>query len=250
MNWKWILPLVLLAITTACKKDKEKTLAASSGTLHVNLHHFWDADSLQLGSSYVQSVTSDTFEFTTFKYYVSNIRLKNSSGSWYSVPESYYLVDLNNGNSTALSISGIPSGTYTDISLTLGVDSARNVSGAQSGALSTIHGMFWSWNTGYIMLKAEGISPNSFSGSFAFHLGGFEGPYSVVKTKNFSLSGIANSIVTETSHGKIGINLNAAPMWSSLPPLATVSDIQSTGAKANTMATSFVDSWNLSYVTN
>jgi hypothetical protein len=131
-----------------------------------------------------------------------------------------------------------------------GVDSLRNVSGAQTGALSTVNGMFWSWNTGYIMMKAEGISPNSSSDSFAFHLGGFQGANSVVKTKTFNLSTLANSVVSESSQGKIGINVNTAAMWNSSPTLATVSDLQMAGAAANTMATDFVAGWTLSYVNN
>ncbi|MFY7990223.1 MAG: MbnP family protein [Fluviicola sp.] len=250
MNWKLIFPVVLLAAMSACKKDKDDTKVESTGMLHLKMHHFWDTDSLQLGTQRVHPITSDTFEFTTFKYYVSNIRLKNSDGSWYSVPESYYLLDLNTGNTASISINNVPTGTYTDISLMFGVDSLRNVSGAQTGALSTVNGMFWSWNTGYIMMKAEGISPNSSSGSFAFHLGGFQGTNSVIKTKTFNLSGIANSVISETSHGKIGLNINAAAMWNSSPNLATVSDLQMAGAAANTMATDFVNGWTLSYVNN
>ena len=74
-----------------------------------------------------------------------------------------------------LTLSDVPEGSYTEMSYVLGVDSTRNVSGAQAGALSTANGMFWSWSTGYIMLKAEGTSPNSGTGSFSFHLGGFSG---------------------------------------------------------------------------
>jgi hypothetical protein len=110
--------------------------------------------------------------------------------------------------------------------------------------------MFWSWNTGYIMLKAEGLSPNSTSGSYAFHLGGFQGPNSVLKTKNFVLSTIANSSVTGSNLSKIGIRINASNMWNSSPNLATVSDLQMAGAAANTMATDFVSGWTLSYVNN
>jgi hypothetical protein len=57
----------------------------------------------------------------------------------------------------------------------LGVDSIRNVSGIQTGALDPLHGMFWTWNSGYIMAKLEGVSEsaNTAGHSFTFHVGGF-----------------------------------------------------------------------------
>jgi hypothetical protein len=64
----------------------------------------------------------------------------------------------------------VPAGTYTGMYLTMGVDSARNVSGAQEGALDPANGMFWSWTSGYIMIKAEGLSPQGAGGSFTYHL--------------------------------------------------------------------------------
>jgi hypothetical protein len=250
MKWNWIFTLIVAVALVSCKKDKNTDENPTTGSVQIKLHHLWDTDSLLLDSLYVHPVTSDTLSFTTFKYYVSNIRLKKTDGTWYSVPESYHLIDLGNGSTNSLTISNVPTGNYSEISILFGVDSTRNVSGAQSGALSTIHGMFWSWNTGYIMLKAEGLSPNSTSGSYAFHLGGFQGPNSVLKTKNFVLSTIANSSVTGSNLSKIGIQINASNMWNSSPNLATVSDLQMAGAAANTMATDFVSGWTLSYVNN
>jgi hypothetical protein len=60
----------------------------------------------------------------------------------------------------------------------LGVDSIDNCSGAQSGALDPINGMFWAWNTGYIYLKMEGISPFSHSNGnmLEYHIGGYRKP--------------------------------------------------------------------------
>ena len=63
----------------------------------------------------------------------------------------------------------------------VGVDSARNVSGAQTGALDPAKGMFWTWNTGYIMAKLEGNSPASPTGIFEYHIGGFKQNESVIK---------------------------------------------------------------------
>ena len=37
----------------------------------------------------------------------------------------------------------------------LGVDSLRNVTGVQTGALDPAMDMYWTWNTGYVMAKLE-----------------------------------------------------------------------------------------------
>ena len=110
----------------------------------------------KLDTFLVQPMTQDSLNFSTFKYYVSNFKLKKSDGSYWVHPESYFLVDLSNSESLELSFSDIPAGVYTDLVFTLGVDSLSNVDGAQTGALSVANEMFWSWNSGYIMLKAEG----------------------------------------------------------------------------------------------
>jgi hypothetical protein len=57
----------------------------------------------------------------------------------------------------------------------VGVDSTRNVSGAQTGALDPTNGMFWTWNTGYIFAKLEGRSPSSAAPfqKLTHHIGGF-----------------------------------------------------------------------------
>ena len=71
----------------------------------------------------------------------------------------------------------------TIAAFTIGVDSARNVSGAQTGALDPALGMFWTWNTGYVMAKLEGTSPASAQpgNRFEYHIGGFKEPDNVIK---------------------------------------------------------------------
>lgn len=116
----------------------------------------------------------DTLVINRFKYYVSHIELVKEDGNVYRPPNEYYLIDIATESSCSIQMP-VPSGKFTGIRFLLGVDSLRNVSGVQTGALDPLHGMFWTWNSGYIMAKLEGTSTRSrIAGKqFTYHVGGF-----------------------------------------------------------------------------
>lgn len=246
MNKIFVVAL-LCAVTltsTSCKKDKDDTTpVATTGTAEINLTHKWGMGSSNflLNMELIHPMTLDTLTFTTFKYYVSNVKFKKADGTWFTHPESYFLVDLSNPGSEVLTIPNVPVGEYTDMQYTMGVDSTRNVSGAQSGALATSNNMFWSWNSGYIMVKAEGTSPNSNSGSFAFHLGGFMGTNNVVTVKDVNFAGNAMTIAGSKTT-EVHMNVNAAKLWHSSSSVSVTNSIMMPGATAKTMATDFYSS--------
>jgi hypothetical protein len=124
----------------------------------------------------------ETFSIDKCIFYLSNFALQTSSGKWYPIKESYFLVNISDSSSLQISLPG----NITDvvsIQFLLGVDSAKNVSGIQSGVLDPARGMFWTWNTGYVMAKMEGSSPVSpMPGKkFTYHVGGFAGEQNVAK---------------------------------------------------------------------
>lgn len=215
-----------------------------TGKVTVSLDHHWLSSStdFQLNTEYVNPANDDTVTFTQFRYFVSNIRLKNENGTWWTHPESYFLVDVSNTVSTQLNIMGVPVGNYTEVSYVMGVDSTRNVSGAQTGALSVTSGMFWSWNSGYIMVKAEGTSPqvSGMSGAFTYHLGGFSGANNIVTLKSASFGG--NLIVTETSNGMIHLGVDPSHLFANIGSVSSVSMVHMPGTNAATIASGFYNS--------
>ncbi len=241
-----------LTILASCKKeDPEPTfVAAESGIVKVNFAHKWvtESSNFTLNAEYIHPATDDTMVFTTLKYYVSNLKLKKSDGSWWSHPESYFLVDLTNPASAELEMSGVPLGQYTDMEFTLGIDSLRNVSGAQTGALSISNNMFWSWNSGYIMLKAEGTSGNSATGSYAFHLGGFTGANNVVSTRQVAFN---ISLNVATAHqSEVHMLVYPDMLWANAAGLGTVNAIHMPGANAKVMANDFANGIMFSHIHN
>lgn len=181
--------LTLFAVATilsSCNEDKD--LPALS-KLSLEFENVVNGAPLQLSSATpYQTAAGDQFTVTTFRYYISNIKLKRPDGTEFVQPESYYLIDQERADSRVLTIANIPTGDYNGLTFTIGVDSARNVSGAQTGALAPSD-MFWTWNSGYIYTKLEGRSPQSPNGALVFHVGGFKKPNNTIRTVSPSLNG-------------------------------------------------------------
>lgn len=171
--------IAILCFCMACKKD---LIPKKEGNFRLNFAHMVGTKPLALGGTVYQNPSAENFTVSTFKYYISNIYLVKMDNSVLRLPAGYYLVDEAKPESKSILILA-PEGEYRAIGFKLGVDSARNVSGAQTDALDPALGMFWSWNSGYIMAKMEGTSPLSTAPNktLTFHIGGFKGQFNAVQ---------------------------------------------------------------------
>jgi hypothetical protein len=235
----------------AKKDDGSCTYADKTGTVQVVIDHNWGmmGAAFQMNTDLKHPMSGDTLNFSTFKYYISNFRLKNSDGSWWTHPESYFLVDLSDGVQETLTLNDVPEGTYTEMSYILGVDSARNVSGAQTGALAVSNNMFWSWTTGYIMLKAEGTSPQSGNGNFTYHLGGFEGANNVVTSKTAAF-GSESLVVGDATTSSVHMIGNPAKLFHTYGSVSNGAMIHMPGTDAVTMTSDYYGGFAFDYVQN
>ncbi len=249
--------IAAIAIITfyGCKKDEKPnptpvTPDIVTSSVAIELEHFWATNmvNFELNKWLVHPKTSDSLKFSTLKYYVSNIKFKKTDGTWWSQPESYHLIDISKNN-TIISIDNVPTGSYTDLEFVLGVDSIRNVSGAQTGALSTSNNMFWSWNSGYIMVKAEGESPQSSSNSFAFHLGGFSGANNTVEKMNFNF-GTMTMNAALNAKPVVHISANVGKLWHTSPSVSTKSNNTMPNAAAAQMAKDFHSGFSFEHIHN
>lgn len=195
--------LVLIAVVFSCKKDPQSANPttnpvdpyATSNDVTVNFTNVADNVILQISKDTIYdaltpkyvNANNDTFSISTFKYYISNIRLKKADGSYYVEPESYHLINLADTLNTAkFTLKNVPLDYYVSMDFVLGVDSTRNCSGAQTGALDPSNDMFWTWSSGYIFMKFEGYSKQSYFNAFGhnltFHVGGYTTPYNNIRT--------------------------------------------------------------------
>ncbi|WP_207495952.1 MbnP family protein [Aridibaculum aurantiacum] len=168
---KQILYLLLFVVMLwSCKPSV--TSPEDTYQLKVTFRHKVGSQDMQLGNTY-QNSFGENYTLSAFKYYVSNIVLPEGAGSTAAVNE-YRLVDEANASTKSFTIN-LPRNHFSGFSFLLGVDSVRNVSGTQSGDLDPVKGMFWTWNSGYVMAKLEGTSPVSPApaNSLSLHIGGF-----------------------------------------------------------------------------
>ena len=179
---------IILACSVSCKKefsaeDLPAPIIVNDHNLVLRFKAVVDTNPLEFGKTY-SNYFGEPFSVNTFKFYVHGIEMINTdSGKVFKISaNNYYLVDFSDSNTTKLKLNIQPY-QYNRIGFVIGVDSARNVSGAQTGALDPAKGMFWTWNSGYIMAKLEGNSPNSTAANntFEYHIGGFKEPDNIIK---------------------------------------------------------------------
>ena len=124
----------------------------------------------------------ESFSIDKCLFYLSNIEWQSASGKWNNIPNSYYLINIADTNSLQIQLP-IETLAIKGIRFMIGVDSTKNVSGIQTGVLDPARGMFWTWNTGYVMAKLEGTSSVSTmpGKKFTYHIGGYAGEQNVTK---------------------------------------------------------------------
>lgn len=183
----------------ACSKTKTPDFqAGDTGSVDIEFDNIVGATDLQLNTGVYTDSKGEKYSITTFKYFISNIVLKNADGSSYTVPRdsSYFLVNEENA-SHLITINHVPAGNYNGISFTIGVDSLKCTEpiGNRTGDLDPAGAaadMYWTWNSGYIFLKMEGNSTAlpADANTFQYHIGGFGGYSSptINNIKSVSLS--------------------------------------------------------------
>lgn len=166
---------------------------------------------LKLGSSHTYLMPNgDKLSVDRFNFYLSNVSLIDSNNNRFLETNSYHLIMAERPASMEFIISSVPAKKYKAIEFLIGVDSIRNVSGAQFGALDPKFGMFWTWSTGYIMAMLEGTSPQPLNTSIPviYHIAGFKGEYNVLQKITIPINEIfaVDSAKTSTINLKSDIN--------------------------------------------
>ena len=214
------LTLVLVSYTTPIVKLKITPL--------------FNNQSITKNTWYVSS-QKDSIQFTKLKFYFTDFQVKSIKGEINTIDHSNYLIDIFQPETLEILLSTVSFSNGDELSFNLGVSSDMNTTGAHSGALDPSNGMFWSWQSGYINFKIEGISPSSKTrqNKFQFHIGGYQSPYNTLRRLTF----ILNKQTTQ-------LNLNLEEFFERTK-LAVDNQIMVPGAKANELATEFFNTMTI-----
>lgn len=190
------------ALMLACNNDTVDPIDNSTNAVTLEFDNRVGAQKMALGSTTYKNGSGEEFTLTRFNYFISNVALKKADGTVVKFPDQYFLIRQSDPTSWEPKLKEVPAGDYNEISFLIGVDSTRSVSGIEhrTGVLDpTSYGddvMAWSWNWGYIFLKAEGTSPaaplnSAGKRAFEYHVGGYKGKGNNLRTVTLPLKNMA-----------------------------------------------------------
>ncbi|MCD6011817.1 MAG: hypothetical protein K0Q79_1679 [Flavipsychrobacter sp.] len=191
---------------------------------------------LRTGDKYYVSPHGDTFYVDVFRFYITNISF---IGERTATLANDHLFDVADTNTYSFIVKNVPPGVYHSIRFTAGVDSIANVSGANSGDLDPIKGMYWAWNSGYIMAKLEGRSNvcKTVHNAFEFHIGGYMPPHNAARTVTLKIPEYFQ--VGRQSMPGISMTADVAAWFANNLDLAKTNSIMIPGKEACMMADNY-----------
>ncbi|MBE2288100.1 MAG: hypothetical protein IAE95_01000 [Chitinophagaceae bacterium] len=127
-------------------------------------------------------VSGDTFSIDQIRFYCSDLCLLNGEDVVWHDKEKSHLVDAGNSGTLHVNLPGAGRKYFTSVRFNLGIDSTTNVSGVLGGDLDPAKGMYWTWQSGYINLKIEGICSKCDGRKYRLHLGGYAGENATIQS--------------------------------------------------------------------
>lgn len=222
---------------------------------------------LILNDEAYKNASGEHYKVTTFNYFVSNLKFERKNGTAFTVPQdsSYFLVRSDQPASQHINLV-LPKDEFISVSFILGVDSMRSRSDLKerTGVLDVsggmLEGMYWTWNSGYIFFKLEGISDQAkpdMTGQhkFRYHIGGYGGydkpSLNNIKTVYIDLS--KGGIIDTKTHQHVNVNI-AADLAKVFDGLTTISLAKESnimfGLKSKAVASNYAEMFSHHSTTN
>src|ERR1700733_2843147 len=112
-------------------------------TISIHFRAVAGTDSLEYEKKYKNEWGED-YSVSRFRFYISHIVLVDKKGdrAGQSSKTDCFLVDFSDPGSTIINLPAT-GGDYRQLQFLLGVDSVLNTSGAHTGSLDPLRGMFW-----------------------------------------------------------------------------------------------------------
>lgn len=213
-----MLALVSLVSVTSCEKDDDDDHNHGDGTghMHVYFNNKIGTDALAYNTEYTGTNGRD-FTFSLNQYYISNVKLVDHDGNEVALAGQYLLVKT--GETNELEFEDLPAGHYHQLKFDVGIDSATNHADPSTYAATNplapqTPSMHWSWNSGYIFVKLEGLVDTTAAktgpvdGNWEMHVG--MDSYKTTVTLDIDKE------VTADSHPGLNVNLNATALFNNI----------------------------------
>jgi hypothetical protein len=184
--WSALLFVTASTLSISSCSNNNTVVPTEEGNFAIEFDNYIGSKNLVLNGTTYKNAAGEDFTVTMLNYYISNFKLLKADGSSYTVPQdsSYFLIKEADKASQTVKLKNIPAGQYTGVEFMIGVDSLRNTLGLDKwyGVLDQgshdAEGMYWAWNSGFIFLKMEGISPAApanVNGKYRYHIGLYGG---------------------------------------------------------------------------
>jgi hypothetical protein len=159
------------------------------------------ANQMLLEGKWFVSPAGDSLRCTKMRFYLSNLRLQLSNGQVINDPLAAHLIDVFEPATLTIMLpidqSTSDKASIHKLHFNLGIDSTTSVAGALAGDLDPTKGMYWAWQSGYINLKIEGISPQckTRKNIFQYHIGGYLAPYCALRGVDLPIEAATNQVL-------------------------------------------------------
>lgn len=164
----------LFVLFTSVTLDAQKALSISFVPV---INH----EPIALDSNYRSGDIS--LSISNLKFYISELALFNNDTFVASVGKQHHLFDLEIPSSRHIYQEINQMGHFNQIRFKIGIDSLTHTEGVFEGDLDPVHGMYWTWQSGYIHFKLEGKSPDCSTrqNKFQIHVGGYQTPFNTLR---------------------------------------------------------------------
>ena len=182
-----------------------------NGKLKITFVNTANGKIISLRDSVYTNSFGEKYSVSKLKYYIGNFLVPGSEQLQENDP--YHLMNAADSNNSFEVL--LKPGNYKTVKFLLGVDSASNCSGAQTGALDPANDMFWTWNSGYVMFKLEGTSSSSTADlqRIEHHIGGYKGSNNVTAKISLDCTGSQLLQIKENSSTELIIETNLDHYW-------------------------------------
>jgi len=177
------------------------TFAEENNTLNISFIPTFSGNKIELNKEYISK--NIDYNFRSIKFYISDLELILEDNSIIKDKNKYHLIDLE-----ALKPISIKNNKVINkIKFNIGIDSVTNVSGIMEGDLDPTIGMYWTWQSGFINIKIEGVSNKcpARKNLFQYHLGGYLYPNLSIQKLEF-----------DVNNKDINININLEKFFTSI----------------------------------